>query len=853
MRILNCKIVNFGCLSGRSYSFKEGLNLLCADNGSGKSTLAVFIKAMFYGLPATAKRSMSENERRHYAPWGGGAYGGALEFEAAGKAYRIERFFGTKEKDDRFALYDLATGKPSEDFGVSVGDDLFGVDADGFERSLYISQRMPFKAPDRNITIYKKLGDLLEVSDDLGDYEGANERLEKASRTFRTIGEKGILWDLRRKIDTKNEEIREANEAAGRRDALKTEAGYMKEQCVSLAADIEKAHADRAQAEKRRLMEEMGASYRRLNEALESDMRALMPLEAFFSKKLPTEAVISEAERILQKYEEDGVKLSVAHMPEEEKKALSSLSFRMNEIPREEVLHSLKERLADFRTASADAESTAKKENTEFDALALHFTTKAPTDSDIDAIHRATEAYDDAEATLLISEEEAKSERKHLPPLTTAFGILAAVSLLLCGAGAILTLLPLIIAGSVSTVLFAVLFAITLHRAPRAENTALKKLQECNARLSELLVPYAYKEKNPSVCAKLLFKDLSRFRMLSAEETKRESAHKEALARAAEARAAILTSLARYGISDEPEAGIARFERDRAELIRLKSTKAELDKTRAALEAEIKEASTYLFAFFADYEPLEGLPFREALTELRQKLVLSRECLIRYESDRQSLRRFLEDSGFDPKAPLPPYIGESETFAHKEKEFSASLLALEKKIAELELEAERENETALSVTQKEAEKAELTLSLTEAEHTHALLQKAQKILKDAKEDLSTRYLKDMEGHFSGYLAMLSEKEEHYTFDTDLALSTEREGERRTVEVLSRGEQDLAAFCARLSLVDAIFSKETPFLVLDDPFVNLDDKHYDRAFALLEKLSDRFQILYTVCSSARLPK
>ncbi len=853
MRILNCKIVNFGCLSGRSYSFKEGLNLLCADNGSGKSTLAVFIKAMFYGLPATAKRSMSENERRHYAPWGGGAYGGALEFEAAGKAYRIERFFGTKEKDDRFALYDLATGKPSEDFGVSVGDDLFGVDADGFERSLYISQRMPFKSPERNITIYKKLGDLLEVSDDLGDYEGANERLEKTSRAFRTIGEKGILWDLRRKIDTKNEEIREANEAAERRDALKTEAGYMREQCVSLTAEIEKARADRAQAEKRRLMEEMGASYRRLNEALESDTRALMPLEAFFSKKLPTEALISEAEDVLRGYEEDGVKLSVTHMSEEEEKTLSSLSLRMSEIPSEETVSVLRERLTDFRDASADVQSTVKKETPELDALALHFAVKTPSESDIDAIHRATEAYDDAEATLLVSEEEAKSERKHLPPAAIAFGILAAVSLLLCGAGALLTLLPLIIAGGAGTVLFAALCAVTLSRAPKAENTALKKLQECHASLAALLAPYAYKEKNPSVCAKLLFKDLSRFRMLNAEETKRRQDHESALARASEARAAIRASLSRYGISDEPETGVARLERDRAELIRLKGIKAEQDKARAALEAAMKEASAYLTAFFADYEPLKELPFREALTELRQKLVLSRECLIRYESDRQSLRRFLEDSGFDPKAPLPLYIGESETFARKEKELSASLLTLEKKIAELEAEAERENETALSVTQKEAEKAELAASLAEAEHTHSLLQKAQKILKDAKEDLSTRYLKDMEGHFSGYLAMLSEKEERYTFDTDLALSTEREGERRTVEVLSRGEQDLAAFCARLSLVDAIFSKETPFLVLDDPFVNLDDKHYDRAFALLEKLSARFQILYTACSSARLPK
>jgi len=199
---------------------------------------------------------------------------------------------------------------------------------------------------------------------------------------------------------------------------------------------------------------------------------------------------------------------------------------------------------------------------------------------------------------------------------------------------------------------------------------------------------------------------------------------------------------------------------------------------------------------------------------------------------------------------MPPYIGESETFAHKEKELAENLLTLEKRIAELHLQIDTQNEIALMLPLKAAELDGLTSELAVAEHTHELLGKTQKLLKEAKEDLSTKYLRDMEKHFSEYLAALDNKADGYSFDIDLALSTEREGERRSVEALSRGEQDLAAFCARLSLVDAIFSKETPFLVLDDPFVNLDDKHYARAFSLLERLAERFQIFYSTCSRAR---
>ena len=104
MRLLNLHVENFGALHDYRLEFSRGLQVLHHENGWGKSTLAVFIKAMFFGLPATSKRSLDENERKKYTPWQGGAFGGSLEFECAKGKFRIERSFGDKEKDDSFAL-----------------------------------------------------------------------------------------------------------------------------------------------------------------------------------------------------------------------------------------------------------------------------------------------------------------------------------------------------------------------------------------------------------------------------------------------------------------------------------------------------------------------------------------------------------------------------------------------------------------------------------------------------------------------------------------------------------------------------------------------------------------------------
>ena len=100
MQIKKIHISNFGKLHEMQMDFSEGLNVINGENGWGKSTLAAFLKAMLYGMDVTTKRSLLENERRRYKPWQGGAYGGSMEFEANGKSYRMERFFGTKERED---------------------------------------------------------------------------------------------------------------------------------------------------------------------------------------------------------------------------------------------------------------------------------------------------------------------------------------------------------------------------------------------------------------------------------------------------------------------------------------------------------------------------------------------------------------------------------------------------------------------------------------------------------------------------------------------------------------------------------------------------------------------------------
>ena len=195
MQILRIHIENFGKLHGFDMEFQAGLNRIRAANGWGKSTLAAFLKAMFYGLEATTKRSLQENERKKYLPWQGGAYGGSLEFSAGEKRYRAERFFGAREKEDTFRLFDLDTGLESRDFSERLGEELFRLDRTGFERSSYFAQQ-DFQVT-ANDSLSARLSRVEEDAGDMQNYEKAYALLENRMKYYRKTGDRGQIPRIR--------------------------------------------------------------------------------------------------------------------------------------------------------------------------------------------------------------------------------------------------------------------------------------------------------------------------------------------------------------------------------------------------------------------------------------------------------------------------------------------------------------------------------------------------------------------------------------------------------------------------------------------------------------------------------
>ncbi len=198
MKLKSCYIAGFGTLKDREYGFEDGFTQFFQENGAGKSTLAAFLKAMLFGLASYKSNSRTFEDRRHYCPFDGGAFGGSLTLEFEGKTYCITRRFDMKsETRDHCSV--TRDGVPTEELGKVPGRTIFQVDEDSFLRTAFFTADPGELGA--NGCIAGRLQSFVDNTQPGGDYEDACAALENAARDLKSPrGQIGKIYQQQSRI-----------------------------------------------------------------------------------------------------------------------------------------------------------------------------------------------------------------------------------------------------------------------------------------------------------------------------------------------------------------------------------------------------------------------------------------------------------------------------------------------------------------------------------------------------------------------------------------------------------------------------------------------------------------------------
>ena len=274
MKLISCHIDAFGKLNNVNITFGDGINSICEKNGYGKTTLAMFLKAMFYGLGANARKNSKLTDRTQYLPFSSqGKYGGSLTFVCDKGKFLVRRVFNRTPTLDEFYLYDAENNLPSKVFSQNLGEELFGIGKETFDATVFFGQNHLESEVNDDIKASLSTGQL--YGDDLDALSHAVDKIKMKKRDI-----KSTLKNI-----NLNEEQRAINEL------------YLKEKDYLNKIEKSKADADEWKNKKE--------YYQNLKDNMDAKKE---DFESLNNKKGALEIYINERKKEISKVEDEPVK-----------------------------------------------------------------------------------------------------------------------------------------------------------------------------------------------------------------------------------------------------------------------------------------------------------------------------------------------------------------------------------------------------------------------------------------------------------------------------------------------------------------------------------------------------------------
>ena len=835
MKLLSCHVENFGKIKNQDYDFSNPITAIYKENGAGKSTLASFIKAMFYGLESYKINSMDFCDRQHYYPFDGGNFGGNITFIFGSNTYKIERFFGEKSQtQDTLVVY--KNGDLTDELGEDIGKTVFGVDKQSFERTAFIGgEEIEIKSTS---SINSKLNNFLQGGDDF-DVDDAVLSLEKLAKEYKKSNK------AKDKISEATEEIARLNVNIVNTEAIATALEGKYAMLNQIKAEISDLSAKALHVQKQSKELSDWEHYERILKEIENAQQSIKSIELKYGGVVPSKV---EAQNVSERHvllRELSAKAENGLSPDEEARLYKFEKAFSIGIPSGEDMLAAQTSIDEIKDLSAQLSACKNQGLTSGDdGVYKTFSHNPPSAQKIEALNKNVESY-----------KALKSEYDRMPDYYSSakrvgglkYGISAIISLVvlivgLCTLSSTLGI-ALTVVGGLALLLTGFLYLSDKSSKTTVDNLDKRRL-DIDVRAEEdkikaMLIPYGYSSGNGILYDYAVFTtDYNRYLEISNTIEDNIKASVEIEQNISKIKQNLALFFANYGLNEDNyinnlsrlQSGLDEFYslKKRAENVLLNA-----DKTKKESEKIKGEIDAFLIKYnISSLNPNEVMLDVNAYESASKSLTTLQNSASEFRKEKeltekpQPLEISLDDINSD--------------LTNRQRDFSL----LKHQIVEDEYAVDRLD--GYYIDRKNLEE-----KLASYKQTHKLLTETCSLLRLAEQNLKDKYVKPVKDEFIKYANLIEEVlGEKVTMTKNFELRFERAGKERVEKHLSSGNKAICAFCFRIAMIKNMYKDAMPFLVLDDPFVNLDENHLEKVKKVLKELSLGTQIIYFTCHASR---
>lgn len=849
--------------------FQKGYNVICEENGWGKSTFAAFIRAMFYGFDGERKRDLDENERKRYMPWQGGTFGGKLVFETDGKKYVITRIFGEKEQKDIFELRDADTNLVSNDYTSNIGKELFKIDRSSFINTIFIGQNsVRATATD---DIHAKIGNLTDQTNDMNCYEKADGRLKDLlnaltpKKVTGSVGRrKNEIAELERKVQAGNA-ISDSMEKY--QEYLETES----EKFEKIKEERKTTEVLQAKVSKLETVVAKRGEWERLKETESKHREQLEVLRSKFPGEIPTLEDVKEHLDTSVQMERVEERVSMYKLTDLEMQQMQELQgVFSHRVPQEadidakiEEAKCMQDCQQELATEQMSASETERLQTLHaiFEKDAENVSTMIAKWNARNSKKAALPSNKAALSALQVAENSQKQKQSGLSPL-----LLLEVAIVVASIAFSLAIdwyVGLAVA-VIGTVIIIAKMSSKKPQVCQTENTSQTKALEEVIRADESYIENTDAEMriylnahqktfDEYLVASVLQELANEYMEYDRLKTKdRNAKNSTKTAEKEKYRKAVDEFLQLYAIHVSEKQFIEKLHALKMRVkkhLELQAKQKNYCEMKAAYQEKMQEVGGFLTRY--GWETEENL--QTQLRKIQEDILAYQNIEKVYNDSLKNLQIFEKEND---SAVLEEVIEDKEypsldELNQKLQDSSAEMEAIRERVQNYNrvLEGLQEQYEEWEETKQRLE--ELKVIQEEEYNKYIHVEKAKVYLEQAKKSMTSKYAKPILDHFREYFEMITQDTtDKYLIDANMRITVEEHGMQREEKALSAGYKDLVGMCLRIALVDAMYQEEAPVLVMDDPFVNLDDAKVETAKKLLERIAEKYQILYFTCSNAR---